>query len=276
MVHVASCPVAASSDILTVGHMHMEGERMGQLIEVAPGVWRGGTRHVNWYLVDAGGGQFTLVDCGLPGYWRGLKQALQGIGRAPGDIGALVLTHGHIDHVGTAGHLAEAAVPVYLHPADRPLAADASTNTTEKPLLPYLRWPATLGFVVHAVLNGALRPRPMPESVAIEDGCTLPIPGAPRVTHAPGHTPGSCALEFRNHEVVFVGDALCTVSPVSGRPEDPQLQSRASNQDSGQALASLDDLARCVESRTVLPGHGPPWRDGIEAACASARRIGCR
>jgi hypothetical protein len=31
-----------------------------------------------------------------------------------------------------------------------------------------------------------------------------------------------------------------------------------------------------VTARTVLPGHGRPWRDGVEAAVESARRIGCR
>jgi glyoxylase-like metal-dependent hydrolase (beta-lactamase superfamily II) len=245
-------------------------------IPVTSGVWRGGTRNVNWYLVDGGGGSWTLVDCGLPGYWPGLRRSLHTLGLEPADLDALVLTHGHIDHVGTAANLASTAVPVHLHPADQPLAADPRSNKTDKPLLPYLRWPATLGFVVHAVMNGALRPRPMPGSTPLKHGRTLEVPGAPRVVHVPGHTAGSCALDFREHGVVMVGDALCTVSPVSGRAEGPQVQSRASNRDSDEALASLDRLATEVQSRTVLPGHGGPWFDGVDAARDSARRIGCR
>lgn len=95
------------------------------------------------------------------------------------------------------------------------------------------------------------------------------------MTHAPGHTDGSCVLEFRDHGVVFVGDLLCTISPATGRRADPQLQTRGSNRDSDQAMASLERLAG-VGSRLVLPGHGGPWHDGVEAAVAAARRIGCR
>jgi glyoxylase-like metal-dependent hydrolase (beta-lactamase superfamily II) len=44
------------------------------------------------------------------------------------------------------------------------------------------------------------------------------------VTHVPGHTDGSCVLEFREHGVVFVGDAFCTVSPVTAPTSDQQKQ----------------------------------------------------
>lgn len=115
----------------------------------------------------------------------------------------------------------------------------------------------------------------MPPSVPLEDGAVADVPGSPTVTHTPGHTAGSCVLEFREHGVTFVGDLLCTTNPVNGRPTPPQLQSRGSNRDSGQALSSLGRLDG-IASRLVLPGHGTPWRDGIEAAVDSARRVGCR
>lgn len=115
----------------------------------------------------------------------------------------------------------------------------------------------------------------MPESVALADGDVLNVPGRPSVRHTPGHTDGSCVLEFPEHDTVFFGDLLCTVEPVAGQPADPQLQSRASNADSAQAYDSLDRLDG-IAARLVLPGHGGPWRDGVEAAVVSARRIGCR
>jgi hypothetical protein len=40
-------------------------------------------------------------------------------------------------------------------------------------------------------------------------------------------------------------------------------------------MRSLDKLAG-IDSRLVLPGHGDPWTEGVEAAVATARRIGCR
>ena len=242
---------------------------------VAPGVWAAGTRFVNWYLVDAGEAGVTVVDGGLPGYTGQVDRALGEIGRARSDVRAVVLTHGHVDHTGIAATLAAGGATVHLHPDDAALAADPRRNETDASLLPYLRYPATLAFVAHATRNGALKPPRMPASTPLVDGAVVDAPGSPLVRHAPGHTDGSCVLEFREHGVVFVGDLLCTVSPVLGRPAPPQLQTRGSNRSSDQALASLERL-QGVDASLVLPGHGGPWRDGVEAAVRSAQRIGCR
>lgn len=245
------------------------------LQKVAPGVWRGGTRYVNWYLVDAGEQGVTLVDAGLPGYDRRLDAGLASIDKQRSDVGAVVLTHGHVDHIGMTGALAAAGATVHLHPADERLAADPRTNETDSSLLPYLRWPATLAFVVHAAREGALRPRRMPPSTPLTDGAVVDAPGSPTVTHTPGHTAGSCVLEFPEHGVVFVGDLLCTTDPRTGRTVSPQLQTRGSNRNSDEAMTSLARLDG-VSSTLVLPGHGSPWKDGVLAAVESARRTGCR
>lgn len=243
--------------------------------EVVPGVWRAGTRYVNWYIVDAGGDGLTLVDAGLPGYRKQLDGSLAQIGRTPVDVRAVVLTHGHIDHIGFADVLHSAGATVHLHPDDVGLAKDPRTNKTDTKSLKYLAWPGTLMFIAHALREDVRKPARMPDAVPLVDGSVADAPGKPLVTHAPGHTDGSCVLEFRDHGVVFVGDLLCTMSFFSGLAADPQLQTRASNRNSAQALASLDRL-QGVEARTVLTGHGAPWHDGVEAAAVSARRIGCR
>ena len=242
--------------------------------EIAPGIWRSGTRFVNWYLVDAGADGITIVDTGLPGYAGQVDKALARIGRSRADVRGVILTHGHIDHVGAADVFAGGGARVFLHPDDVRLARNPRTNKTNSSVVPYLRWPATAAFIGHCVVQGAVRPRPMPPSEPLVDGAVVDVPGAPCVTHVPGHTDGSCVLEFREHNVVFVGDALCTASPKTGVSAPPQLQSRASNKDSEQALRSLDRMAG-ISSRLVLPGHGGPSRDGVEAAVDSARRIGC-
>lgn len=241
---------------------------------MVPGVWACGTRFVNWYAVDAGAEGVTVVDAGLSGYAKRLDATLARIGRRRSDVRAVLLTHGHVDHTGMAAELAEAGAEVHLHPADARLAADPRTNRTDASLVPYLRYPATVAFVAHLVAQGGLTPRRFP-TVALEDGAVAAVPGAPLVTHVPGHTDGSCLLEFREHGVVFVGDLLCTVSPVTGRRDAPQLQTRGSNTSSDEAMRSLERLEG-VGARVVLPGHGGPWRDGVPAAVASARRIGCR
>jgi glyoxylase-like metal-dependent hydrolase (beta-lactamase superfamily II) len=243
--------------------------------EVVPGVWRAGTRFVNWYVVDGGAARLTLVDAGLPGYRRHLDPSLAQIGRSPADVRAVVLTHGHIDHIGFADVLADSGATVHLHPDDVALAKDPRTNKTDSKSLKYLAFPGTLAFIAHAARQGVTKPPRMPPAEPLVDGAVAHVPGKPVVTHAPGHTDGSCVLEFREHGVVFVGDLLCTLSFFTGRSADPQLQTRASNRSSDQAMRSLDRLAG-IAARTVLPGHGIPWLDGVEAAAASARRIGCR
>lgn len=244
--------------------------------EVTKGVWRAGTRWVNWYLVDVGNEGCVLIDAGFPAYQRHLAHSLLQAGKEPSDVRALVLTHGHIDHVGMAPYLADRGVPVFLHQNDARLAANPKSNQTEKSLIPYLRYPAVLGFTGHALINGALRSSwTMPGTLPLHEGPQDALPGCPVVTHTPGHTDGSCVLEFKSHGVVFVGDLLCTASPVTGRDTAPQLQTRGSNRSSAQAMMSLDRLAD-VDASLVLPGHGGVWNDGIEAAVASAKRTGCR
>lgn len=243
--------------------------------QVCAGVWRSGSRYVNWYVVDAGPEGLTLVDTGLPGYRGQLDKVLSHLRRRRSDVKAVVLTHGHVDHVGAAAAAAATGATVYLHPADEALAADPRRNRTERSLLPYLAWPATTAFVIHCVRQGALRPPAPPRIRPLSDGVWEQIPGRPGVMHTPGHTDGSVTVEFPNHDVVFVGDLLCTVDPLSGRAGRPQLQTRGSNRNSGQALASLAKLEG-VHAGVVLPGHGGPWRDGVEAAISSVREIGCR
>src|SRR4051794_17240958 len=137
--------------------------------KVAPGVWRGGTRFVNWYAVDAGADGLTLIDAGLPGYRKHLDASLHEIGKTRDDVGALILTHGHIDHIGMAAPLAASGTRILMHPADRDLAADPRTNKTDSSLLPYLRWPVTWAFLAHCVAEGAARPPAMPDSTELQD-----------------------------------------------------------------------------------------------------------
>src|SRR5215831_4826532 len=102
------------------------------VVKVSPGIWRAGTRFVNWYIVDCGSRGITLVDAGLPAYERKLARSLGEIGRDARDIRAVILTHGHLDHIGMAAALARLGASVYLHPADAKLASKPLTNETER------------------------------------------------------------------------------------------------------------------------------------------------
>jgi glyoxylase-like metal-dependent hydrolase (beta-lactamase superfamily II) len=240
------------------------GARRADLI--ADGVYRCGTELVNWYLVDDGG-RLTVVDCGAKGYWPQLDTALEELGRTRSDIAAVVLTHGHVDHVGFAERLrSEAGVPVYVHENDEQMVLTGKIQKTEGSLVKYLRYPFAYRMITHLAMNGPSIPK-VAEVTTYADGARLDVPGNPLVIHTPGHSRGHCALEFSN--VVFVGDALTDLNPLTGT-RGPQLAPDAFSVDTAQALESLD---RLPETPLLAFGHGDPWTEGTAAAVSRAREV---
>lgn len=235
-------------------------------MKVAEGVHRLGSGLVNAYLVADGGG-VTVIDAGLPGYWSDLKIELAAMGRGLEDLRAVVLTHGHSDHVGFAEKArTERGVPVSVHEADALLARGKVKNPAKgtgpvRPL-PLLR------FIALALRKGGWHIDRLGEVATFGDGATLDVPGSPRVILVPGHTPGSAALHLADRGVLFVGDALATVAVTTGI-SGPQIAPFTA--DATEALASLDRLRALPDAGLVLPGHGEPWADGIAAAVDRVR-----
>src|ERR1051325_8877874 len=107
---------------------------------VADGVVRLGTDLVNWYLLEEDG-KVTVVDAGAPAYRPQLDRGLQLLGRGPADVAAVILTHAHADHIGSAEPLrTELGIPVHVHSDDESLATTGKQfGKREAPLAPYLR-----------------------------------------------------------------------------------------------------------------------------------------
>src|SRR5215213_9970376 len=181
--------------------------------DVVGGVHRIGEYFVNWYLIEEGG-RLTVVDAGLPASWRSLLEALQRIGRTPGDIEALVLTHAHFDHMGFAERArAELGVPVYVHENDVPLTRHPLQYAHERARSWYFATQVrALPIVASLVRNRAFWPDPVDAVERYTNG-SLPVPGAPRVVCTPGHTMGHCALHLPDRDVVIAGDAVVMLDP---------------------------------------------------------------
>jgi glyoxylase-like metal-dependent hydrolase (beta-lactamase superfamily II) len=241
--------------------------------DVAKGVHRIGEHFVNFYLVEEGG-RITIVDAGLPASWGSLLEALGEIGRAPGDVEALVLTHAHFDHIGFAERARrELHVPVWVHENDAPLTKRPFLYMSERSPLLYLK-PATLPIMSSWVRAGAPRVRSIREVRRFKDEGILDVPGSPRILFTPGHTLGQCALHFPERSVLISGDALVTHDPYTDL-RGPRIVARAATADSERALASLDRLAE-ADAVTLLPGHGEPWIGMSLHAVMEARRAGVR
>src|SRR5215207_7410700 len=119
--------------------------------EVAPGIHRLGNEIVNFYLVEDGDG-VTVVDAGLPAFRGQLDAALAGR-----RVDAVILTHGHIDHVGIAEGLRRDGATVYVHAADAAMARDGIEQKTEGNIARYLRYGATWKLLGMAVRAGGIR-----------------------------------------------------------------------------------------------------------------------
>lgn len=90
--------------------------------------------------------------------------------------------------------------------------------------------------------------------------------------HAPGHTPGACALLLEERRVLLCGDVVVTRNPLTGRV-GPQIMPSAFNHKTPQAIESLDALDD-VPADVLLPGHGEPWTQGAAEAARAAREAG--
>lgn len=239
---------------------------------VADGVLRISRAHVNCYLIADGG--LTLIDAGLPGMWPQLLEALRIFGARPGDLDAIVLTHGHFDHVGLCRRVT-AAVParVLVHERDRALVRHPYRYAHESSPLAYpFRFPRALGVLGSMAAAGAFWIGGVEATGTVEPGRPLDVPGRPRPVFSPGHTDGHCGFLLEQRGVLFSGDALVTLDPYTGL-RGPRVVARAATADSATALHSLDALAQTAAG-VVLPGHGEPFPGPVAEAATLARDAG--
>jgi glyoxylase-like metal-dependent hydrolase (beta-lactamase superfamily II) len=240
---------------------------------IAPGVHRIEDAHVNWYLVEDGDA-LTVVDTGLPRSWGSLESALRQLGRPLGAIEAVVLTHGHFDHVGFAERARrELGVRVWAPRIDQPVVAHPWTYDHERPRSEYaLRHPGFNLIFLRMGLMGALWVKGVDDIAPYDPGQTLDVPGRPQAIDTAGHTHGHCSLLLTERGVLLAGDAVVTFNPYTATA-GPQIVSRAATADSARALRALDAVA-ATDAQVVGTGHGPTWRTGAAALAERARAAG--
>lgn len=225
------------------------------------------TDAVNWLLVT-GAEQVMLIDAGYPGDRDEVLASLHALGYGPADVCAVLLTHAHVDHLGSAIWLADThGTPVYCH-ADEvghvrreyleqasPLAVAANLWRPR-----WARWTA------HVVANGGLRRDGIPTVKPLTPETAAGLPGHPRPVPTPGHTGGHCS--YLVGDVLASGDALVTGHPLLPRG-GPQLLPALFHHDQNACIHSLSAL-ELLETEVLAPGHGALWRGPIAEATRQA------
>jgi glyoxylase-like metal-dependent hydrolase (beta-lactamase superfamily II) len=149
----------------------------------------------------------------------------------------ILITHGHIDHVGGALKLKRlTGAPILLNENDLPLLKMMDAQ---------------------AAWIGAPTPEVAPPDESLTDGMTVGLGAYPaQVLHTPGHTQGSVCLHFAPLGMVIAGDTLFARS--IGRTDLPGGDGRQIIHSIESRLLSLPDETR------VIPGHGPETTIGEE------------
>jgi glyoxylase-like metal-dependent hydrolase (beta-lactamase superfamily II) len=223
---------------------------------------------VNVYLIDCGGGQWTLVDTGMntPDSVATLEDAFKQAGTRLEDLTVLLGTHHHIDHFGASRTIKGVShARTYLHDLEvervnRMLNLPAPSSNPE-----VLAFFTGHGFPIDRYPIEGMRPawmgtdqyNPVPQPDAfLHDGDVIAV-GERRfeIIWTPGHAPGHSVIYLRKEKVMIVGDHLLPrITPHVGiYPSGPS-----------NPLSDFIDSQRKVQNfevELVLPAHGAVYQD---------------
>jgi glyoxylase-like metal-dependent hydrolase (beta-lactamase superfamily II) len=219
---------------------------------------------VNWFVVETDEGP-VAIDAGFPSAWQDIEH------RA-GELRAVLVTHGHIDHLGFAPIAErEHGIPVYVPERDEKLVKHPLLHARSErlPLL-YLHLAPTRRVYWRGLRAAGILGKTLDHPHTYADGDELP--GGLRAIFTPGHTKGHMALHLPDRDVVFAGDAIVTWDPYTDRT-GPRLIARSATWNSKVNLESLDRIAE-TGAGTLVCGHGEPYREGAAAAAGAAREAG--
>jgi glyoxylase-like metal-dependent hydrolase (beta-lactamase superfamily II) len=214
------------------------------LMQISHDVWQvEGLRASNVFVVAAEYG-VVLIDTGVPRSDRTILRFLAQLGYRPHDVRAIVLTHTHIDHIGSLPALQQATGAVVCTSQ-----GEADIIEGKRPL-PQPSGPTWLPF---AVLNVLLRPQPVPVQHRLRIGAALPYLTGWRVVPTPGHTPDHISLYHPAQELLIAGDAVANMGGLRRSP-------RIFTSNMAQAQRSVALLAG-LKLRSAAFGHGDPVLD---------------
>ncbi|MGW2386962.1 MBL fold metallo-hydrolase [Streptomyces sp. NPDC001658] len=238
--------------------------------QVADGTYLVHGSNTNWVILTEGDAA-TLIDTGYPGDRAQLLSSLAEVGSSPEAVEAVLITHAHNDHLGSAEFLrATYGMPVYTHEAEVPHARRDFLDQVSVGTVLKNGWrPGVLPWAVHALRSGGTAHVPVASPQPFPTAGPLDLPGRPVPVHTPGHTDGHSAFHLPERGVVVSGDALVSGHPTS-RAKGPQLLPDMFHHERSAAVASLTAFEK-LDGDLLAPGHGPVHRGPVREAALQAR-----
>ena len=200
-------------------------------------------------------GEWVLVDAGLPGSAGAIERTASKRFAKEAPPLAIILTHGHTDHVGGLRDLCdEWNVDVYAHPLEFPYLDGRSPYPPPDPSVSSGMMAKTSPMLGRGPIDVSQWLKPLPENGT--------VPGMPgwRWIHTPGHTPGHVSLWRDSDRTIIAGDAFVTTAQesiyaVMTQREEMHGPPQYFTTDWVAAKRSVEELARLKPDR-VVTGHG--------------------
>jgi glyoxylase-like metal-dependent hydrolase (beta-lactamase superfamily II) len=224
---------------------------------------------VFWGPPRAGDREWVLIDTGLIGTKGFIRSAAAERFGRDSRPAAIVMTHGHFDHVGALEDLAEEwDAPVYAHPLEHPYLNGRAAYPPGDPSVGGGAMAALARFYPRKPVDVGSRLRALPE-----DGSVPVMPGW-RWVHTPGHSVGHVSFWREQDRSMIVGDAFVTTGQESAYAVAVQ---RAEMHGPPMYFTvewdkAKDSVARlaALEPELVITGHGEPMH-GAEMRTALHR-----